>query len=124
MEGPEGGALPGHGDLGPRGLTSSTREKDPVGSWAGAVSVGHPTSPSLQEHIPGEMGTCLIADSHMDSQEAGVWWNPGVRSQISRVYGHSTVSLGGGLCTREAHPSMVPGSSPSCHSKPTPSMSC
>lgn len=34
---------------------------------------GTPPSPSLQEHIPGEMGTWLIADSHMDSQEVGVW---------------------------------------------------
>lgn len=32
---------------------------------------GTPPSPSLQEHIPGEMGTWLIADSHMDSQEVG-----------------------------------------------------
>lgn len=66
----------GNRDLGPRGptsLTIFTGEKDPVGSWAGAVSVGHHPPPSLQEHISGEMGTCLIADSHMDSQEAGVW---------------------------------------------------
>ena len=68
----EGGALPGHRDQGPTGLTVFTREKDPVRSWAGAVSVGHPPPSPLQEHIPGEMGTCLITGSHMDSQEAGV----------------------------------------------------